>query len=87
MIRFEKKAPPRQASDLGPDPLSRFFDHGIRGIHGKGAQILVGPVSVCSVCSPAVATCRRSHLSPDGGSFTRTPTTVWLSLTPIRFGK
>ena len=60
MIRFEKKAPPRQASDLGPDPLSRFFDHGIRGIHGKGAQILVGPVSVCSVCSPAVATCRQT---------------------------
>ena len=71
MMRFEKKAPPRQASDLGPDPLSRFFNHGIRRIHGKGAPILVGPVSVRSVCSPAVATCRRSHLSPDGGSFTR----------------
>jgi hypothetical protein len=71
MIRFEKKDLPRQTSDPGSDPLSRFFDHGIRGIHGKGAPILVGPVSVRSVCSPAVATCRRSHLSPDGGSFTR----------------
>jgi hypothetical protein len=49
MIRFEKKAPPRQASDLGPDPLSRFLNHGIRGIHGKGAQILVGLHSVCSL--------------------------------------
>jgi hypothetical protein len=67
MMRFEKKAPPRQVSDLGPDPLSRFFNHGIRGIHGKGAPILVGPVSVRSVCSPAAATCRTSHLSPDGG--------------------
>jgi len=71
MMRFEKKDLPRQTSDPGPDPLSRFANHGILGIHGKRAQILVGSVSVCSVCSPAVATCRRSHLSPDGGSFTR----------------
>jgi hypothetical protein len=71
MIRFEKKAPPRQASDPGPDPLSPFVNHGIRGIHGKGAPILVGLHSACSVCSPAVATCRRSHLSPDGGGLTR----------------
>jgi len=65
MIRFEKKAPPRQASDPGPDPLSRFFNHGKRGIHGKGAPILVGPVSVCSVCSQpqppvSVFTCRQT---------------------------
>ena len=70
-IRFEKKDLPRQTSDPGPDPLSRFANHGIRGIHGKGAQILMGLHSACSVCSPAVATCHRSHLSPDGGSFTR----------------
>jgi len=59
MIRFEKKAPPRQASDPGSDPLSRFFDHGIRGIHGKGAQIFGGSsFRVVGVFSS------RSHLSP-----------------------
>jgi hypothetical protein len=84
MIRFEKKDLPRQTSDPGPDPLSRFANHGIRGIHGKRAQILVGSVSVCSVCSPAVATRRRSHLSPDGGSFTRTTTTAWQRMATIR---
>jgi hypothetical protein len=84
MIRFEKKGLPRQASDPGPDPLSRFANHGIRGIHGKGAPSLVGPVSVSSVCSPAVATRRRSHLSPDGGSSTRTPTTAWQRMATIR---
>jgi len=60
MIRFEKKDLPRQTSDPGPDPLSRFANHGIRGIHGKGAQILMGLHSACSVCSPAVATCRQT---------------------------
>jgi hypothetical protein len=88
MIRFEKKDLPRQTSDPGPDPLSRFANHGIRGIHGKGAPVLVGPVSVCSVCSPAVATCRRSHLSPDGGSLTRHPPPLgsgWLRFDSRRF--
>jgi hypothetical protein len=84
MIRFEKKDLPRQASDPGPDPLSRFANHGIRGIHGKGAQILMGLHSACSVCSPAVATCRRSHLSPDGGSLTRTRTTAWQRMATFR---
>ena len=88
MIRFEKKGLPRQASDPGPDPLSRFANHGIRGIHGKGAPSLVGSVSVSSVCSPAVATRRRSHLSPDGGSLTRHPPPLgsgWLRFDSRRF--
>jgi hypothetical protein len=42
MMRFEKKGTLHQASDHEPDPLSRFFNHGIRRIHGKGAPILVG---------------------------------------------
>ena len=32
----------------------------------------------------AVATCRTSHLSPDGGSLPRTPTTAWQRMATIR---